>query len=94
MTHLQSLLLIILANIELWFGHGRTWIRSLRLIIQHREPCGPLRAAAYPPVGDQLDAIMKMAHALHEQGISLPPEVMEWVDRCLEVKRRFPKKGS
>lgn len=62
--------------------------------IQHREPYGPLRAAAYPPVGDQLDAVVKLANALHEQGISLPPEVMEWVEACMTVKRRYPKAGG
>lgn len=63
------------------------------MIIRHSEPYAPLRAAAYPPIGEQLDAIMKMAHALHEQGISLPPETCEWVGRCMAVKETYPKQG-
>lgn len=59
--------------------------------ILHREAYGPLRARAYPPITDQLDAAMKMAQALHDQGMSLPPEVMEWVDQCQQVKARYPK---
>lgn len=61
------------------------------MIILHHEPYGPLRRVKYPDVGDQLDAIMKMAQALHDQGISLPPEVMEWVDECQQVKAKYPK---
>ncbi|KGD95230.1 hypothetical protein JL37_11075 [Achromobacter sp. RTa] len=49
-----------------------------------------LRAGQYPPIGDQLDAIYKLAAALQQQGISLPDEVQQWIDRCAEVKRRFP----
>lgn len=66
-------------------------MRSSPLKIQHHEPYGPLRRAAYPAIQDQLDAIMKMAQALHDQGISLPPETMQWVDQCQRVKARYPK---
>ncbi|WP_156124277.1 hypothetical protein [Achromobacter sp. RTa] len=37
-----------------------------------------------------MDAIYKLAAALQQQGISLPDEVQQWIDRCAEVKRRFP----
>lgn len=62
--------------------------------ILHHEPYAPLRAAAYPPIGDQLDAIVKMAKTLHEQGIGLPPEVMEWVGQCEQVKATYKKPPS
>lgn len=49
------------------------------------------REREYPKIGDQVDAIMKLANHLRQQGADLPTEVCEWVDKCLEVKRRHPK---
>ncbi len=40
-----------------------------------------LRAAAYPPVSDYLDGIVKGS----------TEQVQEYVDACLAVKKRFPK---
>ncbi len=57
--------------------------------IQHKEPHGPLRAAAYPPITDQIDAIFKLAKALREQGINLPPDVTDWIDKCQTVKDKY-----
>lgn len=59
--------------------------------IKHVEPYGPLRAGAYPPVEDQLDALVKLAHALRRQ-VALPPEVISWIDACLAVKETYPKR--
>lgn len=50
-----------------------------------------LRAGQYPRIGDQLDAVMKLAAHLRGQGMALPSEVEAWIDRCEDVKRRFPK---
>lgn len=61
--------------------------------IKHSEPYAPLRAAAYPPIGDQLDAVMKLAKALHDQGINLPLDVLSWIEQCEQVKTRFRKPG-
>jgi hypothetical protein len=49
------------------------------------------RAESYPPVGNQLDAIMKMAMVLKEQNIPLPQETIDWIDSCLAVKDQYPK---
>lgn len=48
------------------------------------------RAAEYPPIGDQLDAIAK---ALERSGIRehLPAETRDWLDKIAAVKARFPK---
>lgn len=62
--------------------------------IQHSEPYGPLRAKAYPQINDQLDAVFKMAKALKEQGISLPPETLDWIDKCQAVKDTFTKAAN
>ena len=43
--------------------------------IRHYEPYAPLRARAYPAIGDQLDAIMKFAAHLQASGQALPDEV-------------------
>lgn len=59
--------------------------------IQHREPHGPLRAKAYQSIGDQLDAVAKLAAALRDQGIVLPDDVVKWVDHCQAVKAKFKK---
>lgn len=49
------------------------------------------RREAYPDVTDQLDAIMKLAEALQEQGFVMPIEVQEWIAKCRAVKAKFPK---
>ncbi len=59
--------------------------------IQHSEPVGPLRAAAYPPVGDQLDAVVAGLAALRDQGIELPEKTLALLDQCEAVKRTFAK---
>jgi len=60
------------------------------LKIKHHEPYRELRRAAYPPLGDQLDAVYKLAKHLQEKGESLPAEVCDWVEQCRLVKEKFP----
>lgn len=50
-----------------------------------------LRYESYPPIGDQLDAILKMALALRSQNIPIPQDTVDWINKCLEVKDRYPK---
>lgn len=57
--------------------------------IKHSTPYGPLRAGAYPKVGDQLAAIVALAQALREQGLVLPQETLDWLDKCQAVKDRY-----
>lgn len=58
--------------------------------IQHNEDYRKLRAAEYPKVGDQIDAIYKMALAL--QGTQeLPPETLQWMSQVAAVKAKYPK---
>ena len=64
---------------------------SLQLKIQHSEDYRPLRARAYPPHGEQLDAIFKLAQALQAQGIELPDETQRWIAQCERVKQAHPK---
>lgn len=59
--------------------------------IRHSEPHGPRRKAAYPDIGDQLDAVFKMAKALAELGIQLPDETMQWIHDCERIKRAYKK---
>lgn len=59
--------------------------------ISHVEHYGPLRAAAYPPIEEQLDALVKLAASLKEQ-VELPAAVLVWIDACLAVKEKFPKR--
>jgi hypothetical protein len=51
------------------------------------------RARAYPPIGDQLDAVMKELQRRRESGERLAPEMEAMLDKVMEVKQRFPKDG-
>jgi len=62
--------------------------------IRHSEPYARLRREAYPPVGAQLDAVLKMAQALQAQGIALPDETQDWIAQCQAVKDRYAKRAS
>lgn len=57
--------------------------------IRHCEPHGPLRAAEYPSIGDQLDALFKLAEAMRTQGMQMPPNVSAWIDQCRAVKDKY-----
>lgn len=56
------------------------------LKVDHRRA----RQPAYPPIGDQLDAIWK---ALEQVG-SLPPETRDMLERVKAVKKRYPKRDA
>ena len=53
--------------------------------ISHRPDHTPLRAADYPPITEQLDALW---HAMNN---GLLPKVEGFYDRIQEVKARYPK---
>lgn len=48
------------------------------------------RKDAYPPIGDQLDAVRQLAEALQDV-VQLPPAVEQWLTLLQNVKQRFPK---
>lgn len=48
------------------------------------------RQREYPNIGDQLDAVYKLARYLQEQGQQLPPDVEQWVAQCRVVKEKYP----
>lgn len=47
-----------------------------------------LRRAEYPPISDQLDAIMKWAFSENE--IGLPAELKSLAAKCMSVKAKYP----
>lgn len=57
----------------------------------HKVDHAAARARMYPKVGDQLDAVYKMATALRAQGIELPSETLNWLDQVAAVKAKIPK---
>lgn len=59
--------------------------------ITHEPLVGPLRAKAYPPLTEQLDAIMKGFKALRDAGIALPEETLAWIESCEAVKLKYTK---
>ena len=60
--------------------------------IRHSEPYKPLRAAAYPKITDQLDAVFKLAEHLRSQGMTMPADVDDWIDQCRAVKDKYPSR--
>jgi hypothetical protein len=50
-----------------------------------------LRAPEYPPIGDQLDAILKHLNYRRTQGDDLVQEMDDIIGDWLSVKARFPK---
>lgn len=51
-----------------------------------------LRAAAYPSIGDQLDAVLKQLNAMQMNGeTNLIAPLDEVIQQWLKVKRDFPK---
>lgn len=49
------------------------------------------RAAEYPPIGDQLDALLKGFAQLSAQGATLPPDLAAVIDAWQAVKAAHPK---
>jgi hypothetical protein len=62
-------------------------MKKLRIQTDYRRH----RAAAYPPMGDQLDAIAKGFRALMDQGLQLPPQTVAWVEEIKRVKATIKK---
>jgi hypothetical protein len=56
--------------------------------ITHYDDHRPERAAAYPSVGEQLDAIWKF---IEQSGVAMPVQTAEMLERIKAVKERFPK---
>jgi hypothetical protein len=52
------------------------------------------REPEYPPVGDQLDAIIKHLNYRRTQGEDLVQDLDNIVGAWLNVKSRYPKNGS
>jgi hypothetical protein len=48
------------------------------------------RVAAYPPVGDGLDAVAKILRALLK-GETPPQDALDWLAKCESVKTRIKK---
>lgn len=59
--------------------------------IQHHEDYRVRRRSEYPDTGAQLDAVYKMAAALHDAGVQLPPDTVEWLEQVAAVKAKYPK---
>lgn len=60
------------------------------MIINHKSDYREKRKEAYPPIGDQLDAVYKLALAL-ENTIELPIEVKQWINELTSVKTKYKK---
>lgn len=58
--------------------------------ITHKPNYRLMRQKAYPPIGDQLDAVYKLAKAL--QGtVEFPPDVLKWIADIDQVKDKLKK---
>ena len=65
--------------------------RTIRMWGVEPIPYGDLRAAAYPDIGDQMDACMKGFRALLDGGATLPADTVAWVEACEAVKAAHSK---
>jgi hypothetical protein len=54
------------------------------------EDCYAARRSAYPPRGDQLDALMKGLDAVSAT-VTLPADTLAWIAACKAVKASNPK---
>ena len=59
--------------------------------IKHRNCYKASRSVEYPPIPEQLDALLKLALHMSGQRDDLPTEVREWIAKCQEIKRKYPK---
>lgn len=50
------------------------------------------RSTEYPQLGDQIDALLALAEALEQQGITLPQKTKDWISACNRVKKKYPVK--
>ena len=55
--------------------------------ITHLRDYREARSNEYPPLGDQLDALMKYFAAMPD----IPEGLGEWIDACQAVKEKYPK---
>lgn len=62
------------------------------MIINHSRDYREVRKAEYPDIGDQLDAVFKLAQYLQDLGHPLPPETRHWIEQCQQVKDQYPAK--
>lgn len=60
------------------------------MIINHSRDYREARKDAYPDIGDQLDAVFKLAQYLQDVGHALPPDVRHWITQCAQVKDEYP----
>ena len=57
------------------------------MIIRHTRDYAEARREEYPPLGDQLDSLMKHFASLPE----IPAELQDWINACQAVKDKYPK---
>ena len=48
------------------------------------------RTGEYPPISDQINAIMKGFEAIRKSGVTLPAETTDWLDTVRTVKDKYP----
>lgn len=58
--------------------------------IRHVRDYAEARREEYPPLGDQLDALMKYFAALPE----IPADLQDWVAACQATKDKYPRPGQ
>lgn len=54
--------------------------------LRHDIDVAAKRKDEYPPIGDQLDAMVALAEALRAQGFEVPAKTQAWIDACNQVK--------
>jgi len=64
-------------------------------VVKQPDPTPPTweeaRRTSYPPLGDQLDSILKWANSMRLAGTDLPADLDSTVAEWLAVKKKHPK---
>lgn len=59
--------------------------------VNHVPDYRELRRAEYPEIGEQLDALWKLANSLRFAGQDLPQDADDMLGQVLAVKKKYPK---
>lgn len=61
------------------------------MIIKHQSNYINRRKEKYPEIGDQLDLLYKGFVQMHNEGFSLPTEIIQWINQIQTIKETYPK---
>lgn len=80
---------------EAWrFTDGKIYVDAMKQAEIDLQIVYAKRAAAYPEIGDQLDAILKWVVSERFKGEELPQDLDDILGQWSAVKKKYPKPGG